>query len=75
MKRVLLVLLLVFTSLTSIHAERIATFEGLGDGGRPYVIDRNSDGTLHGHTQAPFSLTKAVLAGLGIIILGILSSK
>ena len=75
MKRVLLVLLLVFTSFASIHAERIARFEGMGENGGTYVIDRRPDGSLHGHTQQPINLTKAILTGIGILLLGIFSSR
>ena len=75
MKRVFLILLLFFTSFASVHAERIATFEGMGEGGRPYVIDRGADGTLRGHTAEPFSLTKVVLAGIGIAILAIFNAS
>ena len=75
MKRVFLVILLIFTSFASIHAERIATFEGMGEGGRPYVVETMPDGTLRGRTQPPINLTKAILTGIGIFILSMFSNR
>ena len=65
--------MLFFTSFASVHAERVATFEGMGKGGRDYVVDKLEDGTYYGRTERSFSLTKAALAGIGLAILAIFS--
>ena len=75
MKRVFLVILLLFTSFASIHAERIATLDGMGEGGRPYIIESMPDGSIRGRTQEPLNLTKAILTGLGIVLLSIFCSS
>ena len=75
MKRVFLVILLLFTSFASIHAERIATFEEMGEGGRPYIVETMPDGTIRGRTQPTYSLTARVLTGIGILLLSIFCTK
>ena len=74
MKRFCFVILLFFTSFASLQAERIGRFEPI-DPNRAYVVERNSNGTIVGRPEEPFSLTKLVVTGLGILVLAIFGSS
>ena len=74
MKRVCLVILLLFSSFASLQAERIAELRPV-DPEKTYEIYRRPDGTIVGKPAEPVSLTKLILAGIGVALLAIFSNS
>ena len=70
MKRVFLLILLLFTSFASLQAQKLGEFHPY-DPNKIYVITENPDGTIVGKPKESPGWGTVVVAGLALLLVGI----